>query len=231
MKNMVDFCVPNDYNHQVNSWDILGNILGSEQGIYQVMDLGCGDGSSVNYFRTKAPYVTWFGLDLKNSSGLKAWLERDASFCIFDGINIPFRNDGIDMVYCHQVFEHVRYPTELLREVLRILRPGGFFIGSTSHLEPYHAYSVWNYTPYGFWLLLQDEGFQVLEMRPSIDALTLIIRRVFRCHPFFSRWWTEESPLNQCINVVGRIMRMQPADINLLNYCFVGNSVMWHVNQ
>ncbi len=222
MYDLVDICIPNNHNHQVNSRDLLDDLFGVENGIEQVIDLGCGDGSSIDYFRAKAPYVTWFGLDIKESPEISARTRNDVPFYVFDGINIPFRDGRIDLIYCNQVLEHVRYPVELLREAFRILRPGGFFIGSTSHLEPYHSYSVWNYTPYGFWLLLQDTGFQVLEIRPSIDALTLIIRRGLGCPSFFSRWWNEESPLNQCINVMGKAMKMQPSNINLLKLLFCG---------
>ena len=80
------------------------------------------------------------------------------------------------MIYCNQVLEHVRFPERLLREVCRVLKPNGYFVGATSQLEPYHSLSVWNYTPHGFRLLVKEVGLQLQEIRPGIDALTLIIR-------------------------------------------------------
>jgi hypothetical protein len=67
-------------------------------------------------------------------------------------------------------FEHVRHPEELLSDIARVLRPGGQSIGSTSQLEPYHSLSLWNYTPYGFRVLVEGAGLKLDKIRPSIDA-------------------------------------------------------------
>ncbi|MGH7453874.1 MAG: class I SAM-dependent methyltransferase [bacterium] len=137
-------------------------------------------------------------------------------------MHIPFNSNDFDLVYCNQVLEHVRYPAELLKEVHRVLKPNGYFVGSTSQLEPFHTYSFWNYTPYGFLQLIEATGMQLVEISPSIDALTLIIRQGFGGPRFFSRWWKKESPLNRLINLAGKMMRKEPAWINAAKLVFCG---------
>lgn len=49
-------------------------------------------------------------------------------------------------------------PESLLADVTRVLRPGGAFVGSVSCLEPYHSFSYWNFTPYGWYVWLARRG-------------------------------------------------------------------------
>ena len=60
-----------------------------------------------------------------------------------------------------------------------MLTPGGLFVGSTSQLEPYHAWSLWNYTIYGFQTIVEDAGLTLEEVRPGIDGIALVQRHWF----------------------------------------------------
>ena len=186
------------------------------------MDLGCGDGNTLDYFRRKSQGVRWVGIDIEKSPEVESRTRTDGEFHTFNGIHIPFDDNHFDLIYCNQVFEHVRHPIDLLKEVNRVLRPNGYFVGSTSHLEPYHSYSLWNYTPYGFCLLIEEIGLHVVEIRPSIDSLTLIVRRGLGRSRFFSLWWEKESPLNLVISLYGKVMRKSPVWINTVKLLFCG---------
>ncbi|MFH0772093.1 MAG: class I SAM-dependent methyltransferase, partial [Candidatus Omnitrophota bacterium] len=147
---------------------------------------------------------------------------RDCEFVTFDGIRLPFKNDSFDMIFSNQVLEHVINPKALLVEVGRVLKPGGYFTGSISHLETYHSYSLWNYTPYGFKILIGDSGMKLKELRPGIDALTLMLRRGFKDNKFFNRYWISESPFNRLIGFISFIKRKKNREINLLKLLFCG---------
>ena len=219
--------IPGDHSRQVTPEYFLEHLFGQDDDINVVMDLGCGAGSSLDYFRRKKPGIKWLGLDLERSPEVEARTRAEGEFCTYDGMHIPFADDHFDLIYCKQVLEHVRYPLDLLKEVHRVLRTGGYFVGSTSQLEPYHSYSLWNYTPYGFCCLMEEVGLQVVEIRPGIDALTLIIRRGLAEPGFFSRWWMHESPLNLAIGYSGKAMRKSPQWINLIKLLFCGQFCFW----
>jgi SAM-dependent methyltransferase len=187
-----------------------------------VMDLGCGPGDSVDQFRDVNPDVRWVGVDVERSPEVARRVRSDAEFRTFDGVHLPAEDASFDAVYCKQVLEHVRAPAPLLAEVTRVLRPGGSFAGSTSQLEPFHSLSTWNYTPYGLMLLLEEAGLELVEARPGIDSLALIVHRGLGMRAFTRRWWAHESPLNRVVDAFGRVRRLDPAQVNAIKLLLCG---------
>ena len=187
-----------------------------------MLDLGCGAGDSVDVFRARDPEVQWVGLDVPGSPEAHERSRTDARFETFDGVSMPFDADAFDLVYCKQVLEHVRQPEPLLAEVARVLKPRGWFAGSTSQLEPYHSLSVWNYTPVGFLALLEQARLEPVELRPGIDALTLIAWRLAGNHRYFHRWWGRESPFNRALNACGRLLQADVRTLNATKLLFCG---------
>ena len=214
--------IPNDSSQQVNSEYYISYVLKYKQAEIKVLDLGCGEGNSEEKFASYGKQVEWFGLDIDESPEVNARKKTEGNFYTFDGVNIPFEDNCFDVIYSNQVFEHVRYPETLLKEINRVLKPEGYFIGAVSYLEPYHSFSYWNYTPYGFKEISAHAGLEVIEIRPSIDALTLIIRRALGAPKFFSRWWKRESPLNSIITLIGKITNKDSASINAVKLMFCG---------
>jgi SAM-dependent methyltransferase len=170
----------------------------------RVLDLGCGAGDSVDLFRSLDPDVRWTGADIERSPEVAQRTRTDADFVTFDGERLPFADGSFDLVYCKQVLEHVRHPRPLLAEVARVLAPGGTLAGSTSHLEAFHSRSVWNYTPYGLMLLFEEAGLELVEVRPVIDAFTLVAWRALGTPRYFARWWAHESPPYRAISLLAR---------------------------
>lgn len=187
-----------------------------------VLDVGCGNGRSVEIFRANAPGAKWVGVDIEDSAEVRSRTREDAEFHTFNGVDLPFEDGRFDVAYCAQVLEHVRRPEPLLAEIARVLRPGGRFAGSTSQLEPFHSASTFNYTPHGLALLLERAGFDHVELRPSIDALTLILRRGLGGPAFFNRWWDRESPLNRVIGLYGRLRGADARAVNAAKLLFCG---------
>ena len=191
-----------------------------------MLDLGCGAGGSVDLFRARDPDVQWIGLDVSSSREAQSRTRADARFATFDGVSIPFESGSFDLVYCKQVLEHVRRPGPLLRDVRRVLAPGGFFAGSTSQLEPFHSLSFWNYTPLGFCALLRDAELSAVELRPGIDGLTLIGRRLAGRgrgrDRAWARWWGNRSPLNRVVDVYGCARGLDARSLNATKLLFCG---------
>jgi SAM-dependent methyltransferase len=206
--------IPADHARQAVALNELPRWLAAAGSGARVLDLGCGEGDSVDLFRAADPEVRWVGVDIDDSAEARARRRDDAEFHSFDGESLPFADASFDLVWCKQVLEHVRRPEPLLAEVARVLSPGGSFVGSTSQLEPFHSRSTANPTPYGLSLQLERAGLEVAELRPSIDALTLIVRRVVGGGRVFERWWDRESPLNRMIDLYGRRKRLDAHSLN-----------------
>jgi SAM-dependent methyltransferase len=229
VQNLIEKYIPHDHSSQVQVEYYLERVLKikSIKEKFTVLDLGCGGGKSLGYFSNINNNADWYGIDIENSPEVKGRKENDKRFITFNGIDIPFPDDYFDFIYCRQVLEHVRYPKELLAEVERVLKPGGYFIGSTSHLEPYHSFSYWNYTPYGFSVLIEEANLNLLELRPSIDSLTLIIRRGLRGLSLFNIFWKIESPLNLFISIFSKIFRVSAYNTNAIKLLFCGQFIFF----
>lgn len=217
---------PNKICGQVSSIYFLDRIF-EDNNIERVLDLGCGKGDSVDYFRMKNPKIEWFGLDIPSSPEVESRKRKDAIFVTFNGTDIPFKDGFFDIVYCNQVFEHVEKPRKLILEVARVLKKDGFLAGSTSHLEPFHSLSVCNFTPYGLNLLIKESPLKLIEIRPGIDVFTLIFARIFKRIPLLSqlmsRYFEKESPFNLMITVAGKIAGKSAQEINLVKLLFCGH--------
>jgi SAM-dependent methyltransferase len=222
--------IPGDHARQTLAEGLISRRIGAppagvESRPWRVLDLGCGTGDSVDFFRAADPSVQWTGVDIADSREALQRSRTDARFEVFDGESLPFGDGAFDLVYCKQVLEHVRRPAPLLAEVTRVLADGGHFAGSTSQLEPFHSRSTFGYTPLGFSWLLADAGLSLTEIRPGIDSLALIGRRLTGGRVMarrWGRWWGDRSPLNRAIDVYGRLSRMDVRTVNANKLLFCG---------
>jgi SAM-dependent methyltransferase len=211
--------IPGDHARQVLADHWIPRL--AEEGP-RVMDLGCGAGDSVDAFRPHVPGLRWVGVDLPASPEVDERTRTDAEFRTFDGLSIPAEDGEFDSVYCKQVLEHVEQPEPLLADVARVLRPAGLFAGSVSQLEPFHSLSVGNMTPYGLMRMAERAGLELVEVRPGIDALTLITHRGLGMPSFTRRYWSRESPLNRAIGLFGRVRRLDAQGVNAIKLLFCG---------
>jgi SAM-dependent methyltransferase len=212
--------IPDDHSRQVLADHYAARLRPSK-----VMDLGCGAGDSVELFRGANPEVRWVGVDIEESPEVAERTRGDAEFVTFDGEHLPFDDASFEFVYCKQVLEHVQKPRELLREVARVLEPGGSFAGSTSQLEAFHSRSIFNWTPYGFTVAAEEAGMEVVELRPVIDGLTLVTWRALGLPGFFHRWWARESPGYRVIELAARAARLDARTRNPIKLVLAGQFV------
>jgi SAM-dependent methyltransferase len=217
--------IPRDHSRQIVA-DTYGAryLQGSDRPrAPRVMDLGCGRGDSVDQFRALEPAVRWVGVDVERSAEVDDRVRGDAEFVTFDGVQLPFEDATFDLVYCKQVLEHVRHPDPLVREVARVLAGGGWFAGSTSQLEAFHSRSIFNLTPYGLTAVVEDAGLEMVELRPVIDGVTLVMWRALGLPSFFYRWWgPRESPLNRVVELAGRGARLDARTRNQVKLTLCG---------
>jgi len=194
--------IPEDSTEQYTSFKIAERAIAGRRNL-KILDLGCGDGRAVDFFRKLRLDVEYVGVDIESSPEVSTRTRADARFDTFDGINLPYDDEQFDIVFSHQVFEHVAEPQALLSQVRRVLKPGGLFTGSVSQLEPYHSLSLWNFTLYGWYKLLEKAGICVKEFRPGIDGITLIYRSIDGRKERFSKFFSSDSPMNKRIERQG----------------------------
>ncbi len=98
----------------------------------RVLDLGCGRGGVVELFWKDVKLAA--GLD-PDVPSLVEHRTHGMPLVTGRGEQLPFTDESFDMVVCIWVLEHLRSPESVLREVRRVLRPGGHFVFLTPNLR------------------------------------------------------------------------------------------------
>jgi len=97
----------------------------------------------------------------------------DAQPCLFGSASqLPLQDDSFDTVILLEVLEHLERPHQALKEIQRVLRPGGTLILSLPFLYPVHdaPFDFQRYTRFGLERELKASGFQIEELENSLGS-------------------------------------------------------------
>jgi SAM-dependent methyltransferase len=122
-----------------------------------VLDAGSGKGIYSRLF----DHVTYESADFCKVE--KAYSEQTY---VCDLKDIPVEDARYDLVLCTQVLEHIPEPELVLRELHRVLKPGGFLWLSAPFFYEEHEkpYDFYRYTQFGLEHLFSKAGFKVVEI-------------------------------------------------------------------
>jgi SAM-dependent methyltransferase len=172
----------------------------------KLLELGSGEGKILRTLARERPGLTLLGCDVRDVAPADAAYEFRRS-----AVGIPAADAELDALVLVDMLEHVTDPAATLREVLRVLRPGGLLIAFIPlEGEPLSAYALYR------GLLGQDlyrqtkqhaqsftrararkllSAFELVEQRYAyhllgqwLDASFFAAARMPRLERF---WWTE----------------------------------------
>lgn len=92
----------------------------------RVLDVGCGDGRHIAEAAQRGCYAV--AVDYDADELRKARLRTSAlrvDLIAADAARLPFRSDAFDAVICTETLEHLPDDRGAVREIARVLRPGG----------------------------------------------------------------------------------------------------------
>jgi SAM-dependent methyltransferase len=82
---------------------------------------------------------------------------------ICDLATVPVEENHFDLIFCSQTLEHVPDPGKVLKELFRIVKPGGSLWLTTPLFYEEHEvpYDYYRYTQYGLKHLVEEAGFSI----------------------------------------------------------------------
>lgn len=124
-----------------------------------VLDLGCG------------PRDQFLPLDFLGFRYVGVDYGNAAADLFADAHAIPFKEASFDCVFSYAVIEHLHNPFIALHEIARVLKSGGWFIGTVSQGEPFHS-SYFHHTPWALVSLVGAvPGLRLMRLWESADTL------------------------------------------------------------
>ena len=103
---------------------IFKEVIGQGQ---KVLDLGCRSGALTRHFLEGNEVV---GVDVDEAALAKAEMRGITPVVADVEKPLPFPDETFDAVVAGELLEHLGFPQTLIAEVLRVLEPGGNFVGS-----------------------------------------------------------------------------------------------------
>lgn len=102
---------------------------------------------------------------------------------VCDITKIPVPDGSFDVVLCTEVLEHVPDPLATMRELVRVLAPGGTLLmtvplGSGIHQEPFHYYG--GFSRYFFLHVFSELGMESVEIKPLGGLLKHVAQELAR---------------------------------------------------
>ena len=158
------------------------------------IEVGAGSGAIARRMAAQSSASRVIGIDpsegLINKAKELATDIANLSFEVGDGESLRFENDSVDSIVMHTVLSHVPEPKVLLKEAIRVLKPGGKLVVSDADFiksslgnfdgDPLNAcaeYFVRNFVTQPFLMSrVRDDaasvGFSILEFRIASRTIT-----------------------------------------------------------
>ncbi|MFZ9940028.1 MAG: class I SAM-dependent methyltransferase [Bacteroidia bacterium] len=136
-----------------------------------LLDFGCGSKAYRSLFRVQQ----YTGLDVEQEGHPH---EQEDVDVFYDGRTIPFPDAHFDACFSSEVFEHVFDLPLSIREIYRVLKPGGSGLFVVPFVWDEHEvpYDFGRYSSFGLHHLLKEAGFELVESRKDSHFFLVLIQ-------------------------------------------------------
>jgi SAM-dependent methyltransferase len=132
----------------------------------RLLDIGCGKMPYKTFLFKNSQIKEYTGLDIEGALDYEGGIQPDDTW---NGITMPYDNEQYDTAFATEVLEHCPQPAIILKEVHRVLKPGGYFFFTVPFLWPLHEvpHDEFRYTPFSLNRLLTSAGFIDIDIKAT----------------------------------------------------------------
>lgn len=172
----------------------------------KLLDFGCG----AKAYRELFQVDDYVGLDVEQEGHSHETEDVDV---YYDGKIIPFDDQSFDSCFSSEVFEHV-FELELsIREIHRVLKPGGLGLFVVPFVWDEHEvpYDFGRYSSFGLIYLLEKCDFEIVHNRKDAHFVEVICQ-------LWNLYLFNLGPTNKYMRLIYNILLISPA--TLFGICF-----------
>jgi len=201
---------------------------------HRVLDVGCGVGMYTAAFLREAPYV--FGVEIERERALEA-RERATGVVEATGERLPFPDAAFDVVFSHEVLEHVTHDRACVAEMVRVTRPGGrVVVFVPNRLYPFETHGVfwrghyhfgnvplvnWLPTPLRNYLAPHVRAYTAGGLRRLFDGLPIHVVHHTRVFPGYDNVVARAPVLGRALRAVTYALEHTPLRVLALSHLLV----------
>ena len=150
-------------------------------------------GTNQRFAKELRPYELWFSGKQYIAAGYCPPKDHGRYNCDShqDIEQMTFEDSSFDTVICLEVLEHVANPFQAVKEIKRVLRPGGYLILTVPFMAQYHGKGsssqchegypdLWSFTHEGLQRLFGD--FRLLELVPLDGPIEFRLKQFYCSH-------------------------------------------------
>lgn len=149
-----------------------------------------------------------------------------------DIIDMPLKDESVDVILCTEVFEHLKNPILTLKEFARILKPEGMLILTApfcclTHMAPYFYYN--GFSEYWYKEHMENHGFRIDEFTRNGNYFKYLSQELFRLEDMAMRYCDckldndEMGSIVRCMEIMAKLSVMDTNSNETL--CF-GNMIV-----
>jgi len=155
-------CIGNYETYLVRESILQAVVKAKDQFMGKLLDVGAGSSPYEDLIMASGKVSEYIKLDFA-SSDYHQGHELDLTW---DGKTIPLDAQSVNTVFMTEVLEHVQRPGEMLREVRRVLKPGGVLFLTVPFSWPMHElpYDYHRFTPIALRAYLEEASFDVQDI-------------------------------------------------------------------
>jgi SAM-dependent methyltransferase len=164
-----------------------------------LLDVGCGSKPYAAIIHVSS----YTGLDIDSP----ATRQYGVADHLYDGKSFPYDDDRFDSALCNQVLEHIFNPDEFLREIYRVMKPGGRLVLTVPFVWDEHEqpYDYARYSSFGLDALLEKNGFRILEHN-KLGADATVLFQLVNAYLFkITKSWVKIARLFFTVTVIAGV--------------------------